>query len=334
MADRTFEDSEAKRAAVPLLIGLMGPSGGGKTYSALRLAAGIQRVTDGDVYVIDTESRRALHYADRFRFRHVPFGAPFSPLDYLAAIEHCARKRAGVVIVDSMSHEHEGPGGVLEMHEAEIQRLSGGEAGKAERVKMLAWSKPKQQRRRLINSILQLGMHAIFCFRAKEKLKVVPGRPPAPLGWMPIAGDEFLFEMTVNALLLPGAGGVPAWTVSDDEPGSRAMIKLPEQFRSTLLGAQGPLSEDVGAELAKWAAGGVVSRGAEVLAMIRRAATADELGEAHRVIEEGKDKRTLTPNEYRAAVASLKSRKLEIGRDRERTPPPPDSGEVPASEEP
>jgi len=125
MTTRSFEDRVAIRERVPLLIGLGGPSGSGKTFSALRLATGMQRVTGGEIYFIDTEARRALHYAEQFNFRHVEFKAPFSPLDYLAAIEFCVKKAAGVVIVDSMSHEHEGPGGVLEWHEAELDRMAG-----------------------------------------------------------------------------------------------------------------------------------------------------------------------------------------------------------------
>ena len=250
---RTFEDKPATRERVPLMIGLMGPSGGGKTYSALRLATGIQRVTGGDIFVIDTEARRALHYAGRFKYRHVQFAAPFGPLDYLGAIEHCVKKGAGVIIVDSMSHEHEGPGGVLEMHEAEVQKLSGGDRAKADRVKMLAWGKPKQQRRRMINSILQAPSNFIFCFRAKEKLKIERGKEPEPRGFMPIAGEEFVYEMTLNALLLPNAGGVPTW--QSREIGEKQMIKLPEQFRTMLLSEAGPLSEDIGFQLATWAQG-------------------------------------------------------------------------------
>ena len=105
---RNFTDKPAVRERVPLLVGLMGPSGSGKTFSALRLAAGMREITGGDIYCIDTESKRALHYADDFDFQHVEFAAPFSPLDYLQAIEYCVEKKAGVVIVDSLSHEHEG----------------------------------------------------------------------------------------------------------------------------------------------------------------------------------------------------------------------------------
>ena len=250
---RHFEDKPATRERTPVMIGLMGPSGGGKTFSALRLATGIQRVSGGEIYVIDTEARRSLHYADKFKFRHVEFSAPFSPLDYMAAIKHCVDKGAGVVVVDSMSHEHEGPGGVLEMHDAEMERLSGGDARKAERVKMLAWAKPKAERRRLINTVLQMPVNVIFCFRAKEKIKMASGGAPVAQGWMPIAGEEYLYEMTACALLPPGANGVPEW--SPQEPGSRQMVKLPEQFRATLTPGH-VLDEATGEAMARWSAGG------------------------------------------------------------------------------
>ncbi len=244
MTDRTFDAKPATRERVPLLVGLMGPSGCGKTMSALRLATGMQRVTDGEIYVIDTESRRALHYADDFEFQHVQFDAPFSPLDYLAAIEFCVSKGAKIIVVDSLSHEHEGPGGVLEWHDKEM----GGDFKKS----MIAWQKPKAARRRLINNVLQLGVNAICCFRAKEKMKIIPKKEPVPLGWMPIAGEEFLYEQTVNCLLYPASGGVPTW--KSDEIGERAMMKCPRQFNHIFADSQ-PLSEDIGQQLAEWAEG-------------------------------------------------------------------------------
>ncbi len=244
---RVFTAVPAVRESVPLLVGLTGPSGGGKTFSALRLATGIQTVTGGDIYAIDTEARRMLHYADRFKFRHIQFDAPFGSLDYLAAIRHCAAQGAKIIIVDSMSHEHEGPGGLLDYQAHEFERLGGRDA-----VKMLAWQKPKAARQQLLNGILQIPANFIFCFRAKEKIKMAGGKV-IPQGFMPIAGEEFVFEMTVNALLMPHADGVPTW--QSDEPGERMMMKLPEQFR-TVFADRKPLSEDIGRELAAWAAGG------------------------------------------------------------------------------
>jgi energy-coupling factor transporter ATP-binding protein EcfA2 len=251
-ATRTFEDKAATREQTPLLVGLVGPSGSGKTYSALRLATGIQRVTGGEVYFIDTEARRALHYADQFKFRHLEFKAPFGPLDYLAAVEHCVRKGAKTIVIDSVSHEHEGPGGVLEMHAAEVDRLSRGDESKADRVKMLAWQRPKSERRRLLNTLLQIPANFLFCFRAKEKIKVVAGKNPVQLGWMPIAGEEFVYEMSLNCLLYPAGNGVPVWKPAEE--GEKAMIKLPMQFREVFARAE-PLSEEIGERLARWAAG-------------------------------------------------------------------------------
>lgn len=250
---RTFEAKPAKREKTPLLVGLIGPSGTGKTYSALRLAAGFQRVTSGETFVIDTEARRALHYADKFKFQHVPFGAPFNPASYLDAINYCVSKGATTVIVDSMSHEHEGPGGILEMHQAAVDKMSGGDYKKAKAVSMLAWAKPKAERRRLINSIMQIAnCNFIFCWRAKEKLKIVKGGDPEPLGFLPIAGEEFVYEMTLKCLLLPGANGSPTW--QSEMPGEKLMMKLPEQFRQTFNRPQ-QLDENVGETLVRWAEG-------------------------------------------------------------------------------
>lgn len=249
---RTFQDKPATLEKVPLLCGLVGPSGSGKTYSALRVATGIQRVSGGDIGFIDTEARRALHYSKKFKFRHVAFGAPFGPLDYLAAIEHFVSRGVKTIVVDSMSHEHEGPGGVLEMHEQETDRLANLWHTSRDKAQMSAWAVPKAQRRRLINSILQMDINAVFCFRAKEKIKIVAGKNPIPLGWMPIAGEEFVYEMTVNCLLYPACGGVPVW--NPGEQGERTMIKLPEMFRE-LFAKQQPLSEEIGETMARWAAG-------------------------------------------------------------------------------
>lgn len=256
---RTFDDRPAVRERTPILIGLVGPSGSGKTYSALRLATGIQRVTEGEIYFIDTEARRALHYAEKFKFRHVPFGQPFSPTDYQQAIEYCIKKaepakKQPTIVVDSMSHEHEGPGGVLEMHEAELDKRAGSDWNKRAALNMLCWAKPKAQRQRLINSILQMEANFIFCFRAKPKLKLERGKEPESLGYQPISGDNFIYEMTLKCLLLPGANGIPTW--QSDMMGERAMIKLPEQFRALFSTNPPPqLTEDIGEQLARWAAG-------------------------------------------------------------------------------
>lgn len=249
---RQFTATQAKRERVPMLVGLVGPSGSGKTFSMLRLLTGMQRATGGKIFVIDTEARRALHYADEFDFQHVDMKPPFSSLDYVAAIKYCVAQGATHIGIDSLSHEHEGEGGLLEYHEAEMQRMAGDNYQKRERVKLGAWIKPKQERQKLINVVLQLGINGVFCFRAKEKIKPVSGGQPLSLGWQPIAGGAFVYEMLVNCLLYPGANGVPNW--APDERGERVMLKKPERLASVFKDGEA-LSEATGEALAKWAAG-------------------------------------------------------------------------------
>lgn len=264
---RTFEAKPAVRESVPLLVGLMGCSGSGKTFSALRLATGIQSVVGGDIFGIDTEARRMLHYADQFKFKHIEFNAPFGSLDYLAAIEHCIKQGAKVIVIDSMTHEHSGPGGYLLTQDAEVDRMAGNDYAKRERVKMAAWIKPSALRQRMITGILQMNANFIFCFRAKEKTKPVKGGGIQELGFMPIAGEELLFEMTVNCLLPPKSNGVPQWR--SDQVGERMMMKLPKQFEN-VFSENETIDESIGRQLAEWARGG--SRSAAAPAAVPPAA--------------------------------------------------------------
>lgn len=268
---RTFDYKDAKLEKVPLLVGLVGPSFSGKTFSALRLATGMQTVSGGDIALIDTEQGRATHYHDRFKFKHVPFGAPFDPESYLAALEHCVNKGAKTVIVDSGSHCWEGPGGVLEMHESELDRMAGPNANwqRRDQLNFAAWIKPKQAYTRLVNSMLQMKLNLIWCFRAKEKMileKVEDPetgkvkRVPVDMGFMSIAGKEMKYEFPLQCLLLPASGGVPVW--DSQKPGEREMMKLPIQFQP-LFAESKPLDEEIGEALAKWAEGDAAPQPAE-----------------------------------------------------------------------
>lgn len=256
MSERTFTISDAVRTQVPLLIGIMSPSGGGKTYSALRLATGIQQVYGGDIYGIDTENNRMKHYADEFKFKHVPFVPPFGSLDYLAAIRHCYGRGARIIIVDSMTHEHIGEGGYLETAEDVVNRIAGDDWKKRESVKMLGWAKAGPLRQKMIEGVKQLDGAFIFCFRAKDKVKPLRSgnrTEVVDMGLMPIAGEEFIYEMAVNLLLPPRSEGVPTWR--SDHVGERLMMKLPNHFKG-IFEDEKPLDEQIGHALAVWAKGG------------------------------------------------------------------------------
>lgn len=240
----TFTFRPATRENVGLLIGLIGPSGSGKTYSAMRLAAGI--AGDKPFAVIDTEAGRAKHYADKFRFDHGDLRAPFRPDAYMEAIVAADEAGYPAVVVDSVSHEHAGAGGLLEWHEEELDRMAGDNWQKREAVKMAAWIKPKMAHKAMVQRLLQVRTHLILCFRAEEKVKMerVDGKMKiTPLGWVPICEKSLPYELTTSLLLTPDAPGVP-------KP-----IKLQDQHRE-LFPLDRPITEDAGRRIAAWAAGG------------------------------------------------------------------------------
>ena len=249
----SLQFKKAIREQVGLLIGLASGTGGGKTYSAMRLATGI--AGDKPFAVIDTEARRALHYADQFRFDHADLTAPFSPQAYAEAIVAADAANYPVIVVDSTSHEWAGEGGVLEMHEAELDRMAGDDWKKREQMKMAAWIRPKMDHKKMVQRLLQVRAHLILCFRAEEKVDmvrdektgkmlIVPKKSITGLdGWMPIAEKALPFELTASFLLTADAPGMP-------KP-----IKLQEQHR-VMFPADQPISEESGRKVAAWASGG------------------------------------------------------------------------------
>jgi hypothetical protein len=246
----------AKRERTPLLLGLVGPSGAGKTCSALRLASGIVRREPGPVVLIDTENRRARHYADQFSFTHIDFAPPFGAQDDVAALHATAEVRPSVIIIDSLSHEHEGEGGMLDQVAAELSRLAGDDPALQQKLASAAWRRPRAARRALLSALTRSSAHVIVCIRAAERVRTVREGTLAEIvdmGLTPLAGPEFLFELTASALLRFGADGVPTWTSA--LPGEHAAIKRPRHLAAALQDGEA-LTEATGEKLALWAAGG------------------------------------------------------------------------------
>ncbi len=252
---RMFDPVPARRGPVRLMIGLTAPGGAGKTFSALRLATGIRSVVPGPIVVIDTENGRALHYADRFSFTHLPFDRPFGSEDYVEALRSAAGLEPSVIVLDSFSHEHEGEGGFLDLQACELERLAPHDAMPPHRITQAAWRAPRLARRRLQAALLNLDCHLIVCMRANERTRAPrePGEAdPVDMGFTPIAGPEFLYELTLGCLLRPGAAGVP--TLASDRPGEAMAIKHPVQTEPLIRPGEA-LCETHGAALARWAAG-------------------------------------------------------------------------------
>ena len=96
---------KAKREQIWLKVLLGAPSGGGKTFSALRLATGIASRDKGKVAAIDTENGRIRYYANEFEFDDMQLESPYSPEKYIDAIDDAIDEGYTTLIIDSITHE-------------------------------------------------------------------------------------------------------------------------------------------------------------------------------------------------------------------------------------
>lgn len=240
----TFTFRPAVRENTPLIIGLAGPSKSGKTYSAFRLATGM---ANGDVIaMINTEGARGHMYAGKFKYETVDLGEPFSYERYREAVLAARELKPAVLIIDSVSHAHEGAGGMLDQHEKYLDKHCGNDFKKRERNTWTAWIKPKAEETLFVNTMIQVDFPIILCFRAKEKLKIVRGAEPVPMGWQPICSDRIPFETTATLILPPGSKGAPDLSAQASE--------LREPLDSMIRPDQ--INEELGALLQEWAKAG------------------------------------------------------------------------------
>lgn len=242
----------AIRENIPLLIGLAGGTGSGKTFTGMRLATGIS--SSKPFAVIDTENGRAKHYADQFVFDVLDMKAPYRPNTYADAILNADKAGYPVIVVDSISHVWAGDGGCLDWHEEILTKKAGNNYTERQKNTMGAWLKPKAAHKAMVSKLLQVKAHVILCFRAEPKIEmvkdaqgkmqVVEKKSPTGLhGWMPISEKSLPYELTTSLLFMA------------DKPGIPLSIKLQEQHKPFFPPGK-LVTEESGKRLAEWASGG------------------------------------------------------------------------------
>lgn len=272
MAERDYTPKLAVPGAERILsLGFMGPPGGGKTWSALEVATGIQKVRGGDIILIESEGERSLKLTDFFTFYRVGLEPPFGSLIFLDAIRAQEARKPACVIVDCFSDEHEGPGGVLAQHDegmlAAVERArargdSRQEWQIAEAASQSAWIKPKGDRLKFILAMDRFKFPIIYTFRAREKVRQIKNdkgkMAPTPVGYQPIAPTEIVHKLDLTCLLPANARGVPVWksnTKTED-----FFIKLPEYLLPYIKEGK-RIDAALGEGFARWMKGDVLLTG-------------------------------------------------------------------------
>lgn len=277
----------ATRKAVAPKVILAGPSGSGKSLSALLLAAGMIDVrTDADwadIVVADADNLSSTYYVDTAftvgdgvnepvecvtigRFTLIDFKPPYHPDRWIKLINEVVEAKKKILILDNFSAEWEGDGGVLDW-----TRRLGGRASD--------WSVTDPAHNRVLDAIRKAPIPIIATLREKqaiEIMKVPDGRggektEVRKLGMKPKQREGIEYEFDLQMSIAHDTHTASVGTGKD---------------RTGLFSTRIPsvITPETGRTLANWAKSGdepVGSRGwvARRAAAIRDAKSIDELRE-------------------------------------------------------
>lgn len=183
---------KATKEQAKLRMGIIGPAGSGKTYTALITARNL--VPDGKIAVIDTERGSASKYADIFEFDVCELES-FHPENYIKTIQAAEEAGYDVLIIDSLSHAWAGKDGALEL----VDKAAARERGNS----FAAWRHVTPLHNAMVDAIIGARLHIIVTMRSKvewviekdERGKSVPRK----IGLQPVQRDGLEYEFDVVA---------------------------------------------------------------------------------------------------------------------------------------
>jgi hypothetical protein len=181
---------KATRLKAKIRLGLSAVSGGGKTYSALLIAKGMCNGDLSKVAIIDTENGSADLYSNLGEYNVFPIESPYTPEKYINAIKECENAGIEVIIIDSITHEWDGKGGILD--------ISNSMTGNS----YTNWAKITPRHQAFIDSILQSKCHIITTVRRKQDYELTTNSNgklvPQKVGLKEVTRDGYEYELTVN----------------------------------------------------------------------------------------------------------------------------------------
>lgn len=199
------ETAQREKLKIPIM--LSGASGSGKTTSALLLAYGIVKkmfpdIADDELWlkigVIDTEKKRSNFLIDRefdslkighFNMVNITSEDKFSVDNYEKAFNLLLDVGCEVIVIDSISHNWEGPGGMLETVESYGGRFSD-------------WNKVKPLDDRFRNLIMNDKVFVISTARVKQdyvmELNEKGKTAPRKVGLKIIQKENLEYELAIS----------------------------------------------------------------------------------------------------------------------------------------
>lgn len=217
------------------IIGIAGKSGDGKTYTALLVARGMVD-HPSEIGFLDTENKRGSLYANILdgKFMIGDLYPPFSPKRYSEAIKQFQDSGIKVLVIDSVTHEYEGTGGLDDIANAP---KANGEARK-----VADWNTAKREHRGFMNVLLQSKINVICCIRARDKVKieVINGKQEfVDQGLQPVCEKNFMFEMTASIMM-------------GNEGNTQEHMKIPSFLKSAFGTGKEYIGIETGKKIRQW----------------------------------------------------------------------------------
>ncbi len=191
----TFQIKKATKAQAKLRLAAFGPSGAGKTMTALRIGTGLLEGTGKRIGVIDTERGSAAKYSDRWDFDVIELQGKKDVATVTGAISAFADAGHGVLVIDSLTHAWQEL--LVEIDRLAKTRYKGNTWS--------AWSEGTPLQRSLVDAILDYPGHVIATMRSKtewttEKDDRTGKSKPMRVGLAPEQGKgiEYEFDMLME----------------------------------------------------------------------------------------------------------------------------------------
>jgi len=184
-----MEFKKATKEQSKLRLALFAPSGGGKTYTSLRIATGL----GGKIAFIDSERGSASKYADRFNFDVVDIERTTIE-EYTKWIGEAEKMGYEVLIIDSLTHCWQSL--LEEVDQLAKTRFNGNS--------FQAWSVGTPKQRKFVDAIQSFKGHVIATMRVKTEWNMIEDergkKKPVRIGLTPEQGKgiEYEFDMLIE----------------------------------------------------------------------------------------------------------------------------------------